>query len=297
MKEGEKKGINIEEVGHLFLSGQARPGKSPSGKSMGTPDTGQSRGPCAIAICSAKEDVGRSIFCVNLAMELARQGRGTTLFPQLSIAPNAITLLGLEDLFPSNGGNGIRSIEGPFGVSLFLAGRDAPVPLRHLRSQTLKALEELTQNSSFLLLEIPDSITKRDTPLFQVTNEVILLVSPDPASMEGAFRQLKAIVEMKPELPVWIVANGVDSVMDGELIYREMEDLSVEFLDKRLEFLGYLYKDLRYYLACLDEPTALMRGRFSRTRKCMYEIVELLGIMEDLTSRTSSPRPSLSKRM
>jgi len=297
MNEGDKKGIKIDEVGHLFLSGQATPRKSPVEKSMGTLNTAASRGPCVLAICSAKEDVGRSIFCVNFAMELARQGRGTTLFPQLSITPNAITLLGLEDLFPSNSGNGVRSVEGPFGVSLFLADRDPSVPLKHLKSKTVKVLEELTQNSSFLLLEMPDSITKNDAPLLQIANEVILLVPPDPVFMNGAFRQLRAITKMKPELPVWIVANGVDSVMDGELIYREMEDLSVEFLDKRLEYLGFIYKDLRYYLTCLDEPTALMRGRFSRTRKCMYEIVELLGIMEDLTSKTSSPRPPLSKRM
>jgi len=292
-----KKGIKIDEVGHLFLSGQVKPHRSEFNTSRSKLTGEPARGPCVIAVCSAQEDVDRSIFAVNLAMELARQGRGTTLLPQLSIVPNAITLLGLSDLTPPTEGNGVRTMEGPFGVSLFLSDRDPAVPLKHFKSKTLKALEDITGGSSFLLLEIPDSITKKDSPLLQIADEAILLVPPDPELMQGAFRQLMAITEMTPELPVWIVTNGVDSIVDGEKIYQEMEDLSVEFLEKRLEYLGHTYKDLRYYLTCLDDPAALMRGRFSRTRKCVYEMVAVLCMMEDLASKTSSPRLPVSKRM
>ncbi|MFQ6103565.1 MAG: MinD/ParA family protein [Candidatus Glassbacteria bacterium] len=297
MEESDRKEIKIDDVGHLFLSGQERPNSYPEGEAGREKKDSSGPGTCLVAISAARSDISRPIFTVNLAVELARIGRKPAIVPQISIAPNALTLLGLNGLEASTKGDGIEVLEGPFGIVLMLLKDKPTVPFRHLKSKTLSYLEEASRNSQFLLLELPDNITENDAPLLRISDEVILLVPPSPDTMTGAFRQLISIVEIDRDLPVWIVASDVDAVGDGEKIFREMEDLAAEFLGKKLEYLGHVYKDSSYFLTCIDEPSAMLRGRFSRVRRCMYDIVELLCIMDDITLKTSGPRPIISKRL
>jgi len=297
MEDPEKKNLKIGEVGHLFLSGQ----KGPPGERRETILEEALRAPpqvaSVIAICSARADVSRSIFSVNLAMELSRINCHTAILPQLSIAPNALTLLGLDGLQASGDPKGIQTLTGPFGIQLLLLDDGPSIPIRHLKSRTLTALDEISRKTSFILTEIPDSVTKKDISLLKLADEAILLVPPDPEMMTGAFKQLKILADLVSDLSVWIVACEVDSAADGEKIYREMEDLSEEFLGKRLEYLGFVYKDPRYFLTCIEDPSAILRGRFSRVRKCMFDIGKFLCMMDDLNKKTTGQRPPLPKRL
>ena len=47
----------------------------------------------------------------------------------------------------------------------------------------------------------------------------------------------------------------------------------------------------------LEDPSAILRGKFSRVRKCMFDIGEFLCMMEDLKRKTSGQRPPLPKRL
>jgi hypothetical protein len=203
-------------------------------------------------------------------------------------------LLGFGGIDPAPRGDGLRLLEGPFGISLILAEGDAS--FRHMRPRLISALEEITARTGILLIELPDTIAKRDAPLLGLADQVILLVPPDSDLMTEAFRQLMTISEIAPKPGILIVAIDVDEGRDAEWIFRELDDISQSFLGRRLEFLGYVFKDPRHFLLALEDPAAFTRGGFLRVRKCMHDIGEILCLEEDFLSRTCSPRSPLSRR-
>lgn len=298
MTEDEaKRETGIGEVGHLFLSGKKGDPLHSAKETAGDSPPEQRRGTLVLAIAGPGASVSRSIFTVDLAAHLSLKGHKTGILPQMSLAPNAITLLGLVEAEQSHGGGGLRLLEGPFGISLVLPEGERDLPVKQMRPRMIAALEELTQRVRFLILELPETIARRDAPLLALADEMILLVPPDPDLMTQAFRQLMAITEIAPRPAVWIAASDVDEEDDGEKIYREMDDLSQNFLGRRLEYLGSVCKDPRHLMVSLEDPAAFTRGRFSRVRKCMHEIAELLCLVEDFSFRTSGPRPALSRRL
>jgi hypothetical protein len=296
-EEEGKRETRIGEVGHLFLSGQEAREIPRRGEAPGDIPSREARGIFVLAVVCPRAAVSRTIFTVDLAAEFSMRGNRTAILPQVSLAPNAITLLGLGEveLFPR--GSGMRLIEGPFGISLILMEGEPDTPSKQIRPRTISALEEMTQRARILLLELPESITRKDAPLLALADELILLVPPDPDLMTEAFRQLMAVTDIAPKPGAWIVASDVDEERDGQKIYREMDDLSQDFLGRRLEYLGYVCKDPRHFMISLEDPAALTRGKFSRLRKCMHEIAGLLCLGEDFSFRTSGPRPPLSRRL
>jgi len=210
-----------------------------------------------IAITSGKGGVGKTTFSANLAAALAETGARTTVFDaDLQLANLDITL-GVTPEFTLqhvvaeektltevlvNAPGGFTAITGASAVpSLMRAG---PKKLGLFFNQ----LNELSKQTDFLLFDCAAGLDNRVLSFLKLSDEIILVASPDPTSITDAYATAKTIFRRKPNARVHVVFN-MTNAHEGHKLFTMFEKIVWSYLKKRVDYLGSVRFDQSAALA------------------------------------------------
>lgn len=199
-----------------------------------------------IAITSGKGGVGKTSFSANLAAALAETGAKTTVFDaDLQLANLDITL-GITPEFNlqhvvaeqktlseilTDAPGGIKAITGASAVpSLMRAG---PKRLNLFFSQ----LADLSKSTDFLIFDCAAGLENRVLSFLKLSDEIILVASPDPTSITDAYATAKTIFRRRPDARIHIVFNQA-SAHEGQKLFKMFEKIIWSYLHKKVDYLG-----------------------------------------------------------
>jgi flagellar biosynthesis protein FlhG len=74
-------------------------------------------------------------------------------------------------------------------------------------------------------------------------DKVIIMVTPDPASIADAYGMIKIIKQTHSDIPIMIITNMVDTSEEGESLYKKMELMVHRFLNGSVIYGGAILKD------------------------------------------------------
>lgn len=205
-----------------------------------------------VAITGGKGGVGKTLTAVNLGAALAALGRSTMLLDADFGLANVDVLLGmkarlnlehvvagqcaLEDVILTST-SGLRVVPATSGsVNMATLSRMQHAGLIGAFSQLLEPLD-------VLLVDTAAGLSEGVITFSEAAQRVVVLVCDEPASLTDAYGLIKVLSRRQPSCRFEVVANMVESPVQGRELYEKLMRVCHRFLGITPAYFGYIPSD------------------------------------------------------
>jgi flagellar biosynthesis protein FlhG len=205
-----------------------------------------------IAVTSGKGGVGKSTFSSNLAISFQQMSRKVLLIDADIHLGNIDMILGIRspftisDVISQNMPVRDVIVSGPGKIDILTASSAAMELLENedmaLRKLSL-AFGEFDHDYDLIILDTGAGIAQNVIAFLLTADKIVLVVTPDPASITDAYAVIKVVSAINPEIPVLLTANMVRSAEEGEVLFKKMNLMVQKFLHCRLFYGGAMIQD------------------------------------------------------
>lgn len=232
--------------------------------------------PRIITVTSGKGGVGKSNVVINLATALSRMGKRVLIIDADLGLANIDILLGLKNRFNLQdviegrmslkdvvmlGPAGIKVIPGSSGIP-----RIANMSSRK-RQEFIASFKELEDEADIILIDTSAGMTKNVIRFALLADDIILVTTPEPSAITDAYAMIKVIHMEKTEARVGLVVNLARSENQAFEVAHKMAEVSKQFLNFNISFLGALPTDPSIPRAVMQrQPWAELYPRTMATR-------------------------------
>lgn len=205
-----------------------------------------------IAVTSGKGGVGKTSVSVNLSVAMAMTGKKVMLLDGDLGMANVDVMLGLQPTFNlSHVIEGKCTLEqtllkGPAGLMVVPAssGKRNMAELTPAENAGLvHAFSELQHPLDVLVVDTAAGIADSVITFSQASQEVIVVVCGDPASLTDAYALIKVLNRDHGVTRIQVLANMVQNQMEAREIYESLRRVAERFLDVTLNLMGFVPQD------------------------------------------------------
>ena len=221
-----------------------------------------------IAVTSGKGGVGKTNLAANLAIAFAKKGLRTLVFDADLGLANLDVVLGTRAPFTLqhalSGDKRLSEIatQGPGGIQ-FIAGGSGVEALVRLSGEQLESflgqLAELEQSTDILIFDTGAGIDHNTMTFLEAADDVLLVTTPDPASITDAYATAKILYSHKGAARVRVVMNMVADEPQARAVFAKLFSISQQFLGKSLLYAGHVRQD-HQAVACIRKRQPVLVG-------------------------------------
>ncbi|MCK6476963.1 MAG: P-loop NTPase [Phycisphaerales bacterium] len=212
-----------------------------------------------ICICSGKGGVGKTMLAANLAITLARRGRGPLLIDADLGTPNVDLVLGLN---PARRFDPTRSaVTAPDLSSCIIRAHDGlrfipgasastlvPDPSLQQCRELIRAAHALTPAPGLVLIDAGAGVGRGVLHFSAVASLVVVVATPDPPSIADAYAMLKLVHRFRDGpantgCSTGIVINQARSDEEAAATFHRLSVCAQRFLDSTPLDLGWVPSD------------------------------------------------------
>jgi len=246
-------GRGLEDFSHLFISTpsetkkplpESRQGSVEQKKGVSAP----SRSLCILSHRSLNE---RAFFVINLALEIALQGKKVLVFdgdfsiPRLTMLMQDFTATPLSHCITRNG-QGLRDVQETNGVKLISLDVDLSTLSalgQEERRSLLESFNTLEEESDVILTVASPGFMHHMKTLVRAVDEAMVITPQPLAEMINAYGLIKLIFQMRENARVGIVTSSVTNALQAAMIFEKMKRVVEKFLHKPLYNFGFIPDD------------------------------------------------------
>jgi len=260
------------------------------------PSTPRARRPWMIAVASGKGGVGKTNIVVNLAHELARSGKATTIIDGDLGLGNADLLCGVNttahfgevldgkrflhevivDVIPQ-----LRLLPGASGIAHLADLSDTQ------RRRMITALRQLEGRSEAIIIDCGAGIGPWVLNLLQASDQGLIVTTPEPPALADAYALIKCVrhcthAQGRPIPKLELIVNQANSARQAKAIHQRINAVCVRFLRTELHMRGWIPVDPHVALAVRDRTAFVKRHPrcdASRRVRCLSA-----SLLADITS-------------
>ncbi|HZU53832.1 MAG TPA: MinD/ParA family protein [Holophagaceae bacterium] len=238
-----------------------------------------------LAISSGKGGVGKTNVVAGLAIALARQGQRVVIVDADFGLANLDILLGLapqstleqvlrgekvlEEIL-IEGPEGIRIVPASSGVQE-LTRLDGAAELR-----LVQGLQRIAEDADWMLVDTAAGVHDSVVKLLMAAQQVLLVATPEPASLVDAYAVLKVLHLRDAEKPVRIVVNNAQSAEEAEETIQQLDLATRRFLGRPVEALGAIPHDAWLLQAVREKRCVVDRFPQSPSAKAFESLAKIL---------------------
>lgn len=245
----------------------------PSDLHAGSDAADPSRPVRTLAVCSGKGGVGKTNVSVNLAMALSDRGERVALLDADLAMANVDVMLGLQQTanlshviagersleeIVTEVSRGLRIIPAASGVAA-LAGLSTAE-----HAGLINAFNDLSIGIDTLVVDIAAGLSGTVTSFAGATQEVVIVVCDEPASMTDAYALIKVLSRDHGVSRFRILANMVTDEQQGHDLYRRLALICERFLEVAVLYMGAVPTD-QYVQKAVQQQAAVVDS-FPRSR-------------------------------
>lgn len=219
-----------------------------------------------ISVTSGKGGVGKTTLIANLALTLSQQGhRVLILDGDLGLA-NVDVMYGLRATHSLDsvlrGERHIKDIIVEISPNVFLIpGGGGIYELQNLtpieKQVILDQVSELQEPFDYMLIDTASGINDNVLYLNAAAQEILVVVTPEPASLTDAYALIKVLNKKFKETHFSVVANMVQDEAEALQVFRRLSDVAQRFLSVSLDFKGFIPMDSHLRLATRSQQLVL----------------------------------------
>jgi flagellar biosynthesis protein FlhG len=171
----------------------------------------------------------------------------------------------------ANGPAGVRFVSGGSGVSKL-------INISKKRLQTfLMELALLEDSTDMLIFDTGAGVDQRVLTFLRAADEVVVVVTPDPASITDAYATIKVLLRNQKSANIQILMNQVESERQGEAIYRKLNDIAGHFLEANLTYMGAVRHDLEVVHHVRHRQPFVLADPRLRASRDIVDIAKVVG--------------------
>ncbi len=261
--------------------------KEPSSRIEDSPPQKASR---IISVSSGKGGVGKTNIAINLALAYAKLGKKViVLDADLGLA-NVNVVLGVIPRY--NLYHLIRQqkkmrdilLDTTYGIQI-VAGASGFSKIANLSEEERKDfIEELYELSSadIIIIDTSAGVSNNVLTFVAASDDVIIVTTPEPTAITDAYGIVKIIATEidNLDLGLKLVVNRVRSVTEGRKVAERVINIAGQFLNIKLDYLGFVYEDILVQNAVIKQRPFLTLDPKSKASICIDHIVRRLENMD-----------------
>ncbi len=238
-----------------------------------------------ITVTSGKGGVGKS----NLAVQFRKLDKRVIILDadfglaNIEIMFGAVPKHNLYDLIYQ--GKSIRDIItwGPMEVG-FISGGSGIAGMSNLSRDYLnyiiQNLAELDSIADIILVDTGAGIADAVLEFLVASGEILLVTTPEPASITDAYSLLKALYRhpryREADTKVKMIANRVDRVQEGEILYQKLNAVVERYLKIPMTYLGSVPQDGQLTKAVMQQMPVSIQNPLAKSSLAYEQIAQRL---------------------
>lgn len=264
----------------------------------------ESRGTRIITIASGKGGVGKTNISTNLALAYAAMGKRVILMDADLGLANVNVVLGVIPKF--NLYHVIRKqksmrdiiMDTDYGIRI-VAGASGFAKIANLtedeRNNFIEELQHLS-NADVIIIDTSAGVSHNVLAFVAAADEAIIVTTPEPTAITDAYGIIKIVATEIDNLglSLKLVVNRVKSVSEGKKVAERVINIAGQFLNLKVDYLGYVYEDPNVQNAVLRQRPFMVLDPKSKASICVQQIA---GRLERVEYREGSGVSQFLKRL
>lgn len=243
-----------------------------------------------ITVASGKGGVGKSNISTNLALAYAKLGKKVILMDADLGLANVNVLLGIipkynlyhlirrqktmkDILMDTN--YGIQIVAGASGFSKLANLTDDE------RDNFVRELTALS-HADVIIIDTSAGVSRNVLSFVAAADEAIIVTTPEPTAITDVYGIIKIIAtEVESQgLALKLVVNKVKSVTEGKKVSERIINISSQFLNLKVDYLGYVHDDPAVHQAVQRQKPFIVSDPKGKASACINQIVSRLEKVE-----------------
>lgn len=246
-----------------------------------------------IAVASGKGGVGKTNISTNLALAYARLGKRVILMDADLGLANVNVVLGIIPKY--NLYHLIRRqksmkeiiMDTSYGIQI-VAGASGFAKIANLSDDERKSfVSELSELAAadIIIIDTSAGVSNNVLSFVAAADEAIIVTTPEPTAITDAYGIIKIIATEidNLSLSLKLIVNRVKSVTEGKRVAERVINIAGQFLNLKVDYLGYVYEDPAVHQAVLrQKPFTVMdpKGKASICIQHMVGRLEKVGMTD-----------------
>lgn len=255
-----------------------------------------------ITVTSGKGGVGKSNVAVNLALQFSRFGKRVVIFDADFGLANIEVMLGIRPAYNLSDvifkGRKVSEVisKGPENIG-FVSGGSGIRELARLNADQISMLVnmmyELDNIADVVIIDTGAGIADSVIDMVLSSSEVLLVATPEPASITDAYALLKTLkgnAEYRAdEIKIKMVGNRTQTFEEGRELYVKLNTVVRKFLNMEMEYLGTVPFDRFLTKAVMRQQPVSLAFPNSPSARAIHDIAAVLNQDErgDLVAKES----------
>ncbi len=246
-----------------------------------------------IAVSSGKGGVGKTSLTVNLAIALAKKGKEVYIIDADLGLANVDVLLGLIPTYTlyhiMNEEKSLDDVvvEGPMGIKIVSGGsgiRELANMSKDKLYSLIRSLQLLNDRADYIFIDTGAGISDSVLCFIKAANDLLVVVSPDPASITDAYALLKNVSSEQRNIS--IIVNSVRSKKEADDVFKRLEIVCNSFLKLTINQIGYVLEDANVRNASREQKPFYLEYPNSGASNCVELISHRIEKAEDEEDET-----------
>ncbi len=253
-------------------------------------ENGQTSKTRIIAVASGKGGVGKTNMSINLALAYAKLGKKVIVMDADLGLANVNVVLGIipkynlyhlirkqknmQDILMDTD-YGIQIVAGASGFSKIANLNDEE------RNIFIREVSELS-DADIIIIDTSAGVSSNVLSFIAAADEAIIVTTPEPTAITDAYGIIKIIATEinNLNLGLKLVVNRVKSVTEGKKVAERVINIAGQFLNLKVDYLGYIYEDPAVSNAVLRQKPFLISDPNGKASICVKHLVSRLEKIE-----------------
>ena len=243
-----------------------------------------------ITIASGKGGVGKTNISTNLALAYAAIGKRVILMDADLGLANVNVVLGIIPKY--NLYHLIRKqktmseiiMDTNYGIQI-VAGASGFAKIANLTEEERQTfISEISELSAadVIIIDTSAGVSNNVLSFIAAADEAIIVTTPEPTAITDAYGIIKIIATEIDNLALSLklVVNRVKSVTEGKKVAERVINIASQFLNLKVDYLGYVYDDPAVHQSVLRQKPFLANDPKGKASICLHHIVSRLEKIE-----------------
>jgi flagellar biosynthesis protein FlhG len=206
-----------------------------------------------ITVASGKGGVGKTNMSVNLAIAYARLGKRVIIMDadlglaNVNILLNIIPKYNLYHVIRKQKTMREIMVDTDYGIQM-IAGASGFSKIANLSEEERQSfITELytLSNADIIIIDTSAGVSSNVLSFIAAADDAIIITTPEPTAITDAYGIIKIIATEVENLNIGLklVVNRVKNVTEGRKIAERIINISGQFLNLKVEYLGCVYED------------------------------------------------------